>query len=100
MDMVTVRLGAPRDVCPVSSKTPLPAPANIYRLHGAAAFHGTDAHQLLHDDSSPTALEAMDGNCSAAHAALGGPALSASLGNLVPPSTSTSHPRAGSPVPA
>ena len=80
--MVLVRLGAPRDVRPTWSTTPLPALSNIDALSRVTAFAGLDAHRLLHNDSAPTALEAADGNWGAAQAALGGPALSATLSGL------------------
>ena len=80
--MVLVRLGAPRDVSPRWSNTPLPALSNIAALTTATAFSGLDAHRLLHNDSAPTALELADGNWGAAQAALGGPALSATLAGL------------------
>ena len=80
--MVLVYLGAPRNAQPAWSVTPLPALSNIGALRGSTAFVGLDAHRILHNDSAPTALEAADGNWGAAQAALGGPALGASLASL------------------
>ena len=80
--MVLVRLGAPRDIPPSWSSTPLPALSNIDAFTCASAFTGLDAHRLLHNDSAPTVLEVADGNWGAAQAALGGPALSATLSGL------------------
>ena len=77
--MVLVRLGPPRNAVLAWSATPLPALSNIADLAGASAFEGLDARRLLHNDAAPTALELADGNWGAAQAALGGPALDASL---------------------
>ena len=80
--MVLINLGAPRNARIAWSATPLPALTNIGDLAAAAAFAGLDARRFLHNDSAPTVLEAADGNWGAAQAALGGPALVASIASL------------------